>query len=507
MMKPLRITSTGTFIVKQNGVNIKHPYDLEADDLPGTFLKKEQTRFYEVREADGSFDISCHIHVSKDANGRVIGGTFNERIGTTKWVARQANLSKVYAVIRKRAVHKPTLEEHRVQFIRYIIFIMPLLEYNANYRNLKAKSCYHLQCSNMIVSYYFDSPEEVPVVGAKHGNAKNPLAPQFHSVAHSIRKEIQEAVSKNNTAAPRILKEQLTRDKSAIETSLSETVRNEKQISNYKQMHGARSSLANDEISSIMLEMFKEGPNDASDVIDKDQAFVQEMQIRHGKQANFVAYCKQTVNDVERFCCRDDAFTTLSMDTTFNVAEYHLTQTVFKYMAVLKRSDQRPPWFPGPVMAHRHKEKTDFAFFWQACSRGNTGLRNLRAFGTDEDEAIIQGILQETRNDTINLLGTEHAMKNVQRKLQQLSFPQRVASRITNEIFGRKDGLIECETKDQYDERLTMLKERWSDLERMHTKNKPPSKFVEYFTKHKENSLREKMLKPVRIAANEVGRF
>ena len=328
--EPLRITSTGTFVVKQNVVNIKHPYDLEADDLPGTFLKKEQTRFYEVQEADGSFDISCHIHVSKDATGQVIGGTFNERIGTTKWVIRQANLRNVYAVIRKRAVHKPTLEEHHVQFIRYIIFIMPLVEYNANYRNLKAKSSYNLQCSNIIVSYYFDSSEEVPVVGAKHGNAKNPHAPQFHSVAHSVRKDIQEAVSKNNNVAPRILKELLTRDKSAIESSLAETVRNEKQLSNYKQMHGNRGSSEYDDISSVMLEMFKGGQNDASDVIDKDQAFIQEMQIRHGKQANIVAYFKQTVNDVERFCCREDAFTTLSIDTTFNVSEYHLTQTVFK---------------------------------------------------------------------------------------------------------------------------------------------------------------------------------
>lgn len=46
--KPVRITTAGTFIVDQRKIDLKHPYDLEADDVAGTYIKKEQTRFYEV---------------------------------------------------------------------------------------------------------------------------------------------------------------------------------------------------------------------------------------------------------------------------------------------------------------------------------------------------------------------------------------------------------------------------------------------------------------------------
>eukprot|EP00794_Sanderia_malayensis_P006694 gene6694-biopygen5473 len=502
-VKPMRVTTTATFVVNQGTLNLPHPYDLEADDISGSYKKKEQTRFYEVNQEAGSITNYAQIHEKKNAGGEVVDGTINERVGSTKWVQRKPNFKNAYAVIRKRAVHKATLEKHNVQFIRYIIYIMSLGEYNNIHRNLRNKKNYTLECSNMILSYYFDSEEEVEVESAQHGNAKNPKTPLFVPVAHSTKQMIQQAVQESSNTAPRMLKDKLV-DAQDIETPMSQLVRNSKQVSNYKQNYAQKNCSDGDELLTIMLEVFRGGCNDVCDGSDDDQIFLQEMLIRNGKQANIVAYSKPTLNDVKRFCCGDtELFTVLSIDTTFNVANYHLTQTVYRNLAFLKREDGRHPWFPGPVMAHRNKEMHDYSYFWQACKRGEKELQYLRALGTDEDEAMIKGMLRETSAHTINLLGAEHVRKNVKRKLQQLNFPEKACTRIINDIFGSKNaGLVQCLSGEEFDRKANALKEKWLAIEKAMTKN-DPLKFVQYFEKHKEAAIRQKMIKSVREAANE----
>ncbi len=172
-----------------------------------------------------------------------------------------------------------------------------------------------------------------------------------------------------------------------------------------------------------------------------------------------------------RFCCgQAENFTTLSVDTTFNVADYYLTQTVFRNLAVIRKASL-VSW---TSYGSQKKEKLDYRYFWQACQRGNEMLKSLRVLETDEDEAMIQGILSETDQHTINLLGNEHVRKNVKRKLQQLNFPDKASCRIVNDNFGSKNkGPIECETVEDYDEMVVVLKEKWEATERTLTKNCP----------------------------------
>ena len=58
------------------------------------------------------------------------------------------------------------------------------------------------------------------------------------------------------------------------------------------------------------------------------------------------------------------------------------------------------PWFPGPVLVHRHQEKEDFAYMWQAVKRGNKELENIALIGPDECLEIFSGILDETDDKT-----------------------------------------------------------------------------------------------------------
>ena len=82
-------------------------------------------------------------------------------------------------------------------------------------------------------------------------------------------------------------------------------------------------------------------------------------------------------------------------------------------------------WFPGPVLVRRHQEEEDFAYMWQAVKRGDKELEKIVLIGTDKCLEVFSGILDETGDKTGHLLGIEHVLKNIQKKLEKLNFPNR----------------------------------------------------------------------------------
>ena len=62
--------------------------------------------------------------------------------------------------------------------------------------------------------------------------------------------------------------------------------------------------------------------------------------------------------------------------------------------------------------------------------------KDLAIIGTDKCRKLFHGILDEIQGNTSHLLGKEHPLKNIQKKLEQLSFPSRQIKRILNDIFG-----------------------------------------------------------------------
>ena len=78
--KPFRIKHTSTFVIKQDLISLKHPYDLEADDTPGVLKKHNKVRFYEAKQMkEAELVLSSEVHMTKDRNGHVTGGTYNYR--------------------------------------------------------------------------------------------------------------------------------------------------------------------------------------------------------------------------------------------------------------------------------------------------------------------------------------------------------------------------------------------------------------------------------------------
>ena len=196
----MRIKYTATFVVNQTRANVKNPKDLDAHDTPGAYSKKEQTRFYQVEENDdGEMEISCEVHVSKNAKGNVVSGTYRERV-RNEWRSRCADIGKVHAVIRKRAVHKATLKRYKTAFTRYIVWVMPLKEYNEVYSKLKKSKHYKLLLPNILMHYYFNTGKRLPIVSSKQGNAKEG-ASDFRPKEHSLKETCKELVQDDNRAA------------------------------------------------------------------------------------------------------------------------------------------------------------------------------------------------------------------------------------------------------------------------------------------------------------------
>ena len=63
--------------------------------------------------------------MKKNNKGSNIGGTYNRR-DNGKWNSTASDLSRLYALIRKRAVNKNTLKQFDNAFTQYAIFVLPV---------------------------------------------------------------------------------------------------------------------------------------------------------------------------------------------------------------------------------------------------------------------------------------------------------------------------------------------------------------------------------------------
>ena len=134
-VKPTRIKETVTFVVQPDSINLRNPYDLEPDDMPEAFIKWDQVRFYQAEStAEGELVLSSEVRVTRNKKGQVVGRTYNRRKNGA-WKAKTAKLRKLYAVVRKRVVHKNTLQSFATAFTWYVIFVMSLEEYNEVHGN------------------------------------------------------------------------------------------------------------------------------------------------------------------------------------------------------------------------------------------------------------------------------------------------------------------------------------------------------------------------------------
>ena len=128
------------------------------------------------------------------------------------------------------------------------------------------------------------------------------------------------------------------------------------------------------------------------------------------------------------------------------------------------------------------------------------GLRELLAFGMDDEQALISGFCNNF-DRAINLLCELHLRKNVEKKLQELQLPKTSQNEIVADIFGRKrgdifeSGLTDARSDEAFDAMLGNLEERWSSI---HAKGKA---FFTWFQTRKRKEFLNSVIRPVRQRA------
>ena len=184
-----------------------------------------------------------------------------------------------------------------------------------------------------------------------------------------------------------------------------------------------------------------EEPNEAIklDPSSNDQPFLQEILFRKGRQPTYILFTGQSLKDIQRYCTNSSAPTIfrsiLAIHTTCNVGSKYITQTTYRNLSLLRKETMTATWFPGPFLDYRYQEKEDFAYMWQAVKRANKELENVALIGTDECLELFSDILHETDGKTGHLLGKEHVLKSIQKKLEKLNFPNKQMKWIINDIF------------------------------------------------------------------------
>ena len=293
---------------------------------------------------------------------------------------------------------------------------------------------------------------------------------KYRKTQHSARKAVEELIINDPNEKPRIILDKFDQQINIIDRDTDSIVpKNNKEITNIRAAITRKNVTGiTDEITSELAYLLGQpGGKTITDPSKEELLFLQEMLFRKAKQPSYIPYLNQSLTDIERFCTNksdpSSYRSVLAIDTTFNIGQHYVTQMTYQNLSLLRKDILTSPWFPGPVLIHRHQEKSDFSHLWQAVKRGNRLLKDLAIIGTDECRELFDGIPDEIQGNTDHLLGKEHVLKNIQKKLEQLSFPSRQIKWIVNDIFGspfvqEKEGLIQSESQEEFNNRYKKFK-------------------------------------------------
>ena len=120
-------------------------------------------------------------------------------------------------------------------------------------------------------------------------------------------------------------------------------------------------------------------------------------------------------------------------------------------------------------------------------------LRNLSAFGTDGQEALIDAFSHCFPN-AVQLRCFIHFKRNVSEKLKEYGIPTSVAEEFLCDIFGKhsgsmyNEGLVDCTSDKDFGERLEKCRAVWNAREAPYAPTSGP-RFFNYFLRYKSDSV------------------
>ena len=225
--------------------------------------------------------------------------------------------------------------------------------------------------------------------------------------------------------------------------------------------------------------------------------------IRTGKLApepSCVFATNRQLHDIARFCCDPFQYSPLTIDPTFNLGPYNVTIVTYKHLILKNRRDGSNPCLLGPVMIHSRKTRESYS---QLCTTMRTlepSLKNLLAFGTDEEKALIDAF-ESNFDSAVHVLCTRHLRQTFKTHFRRLGVSETIQQQMLNDVFGNtcdgveQKGLIDAATEAQFNEMCERMREEWA------TKYPAGLQAYEWFKENKAKVLVEKAIAPVRRQA------
>lgn len=248
-----------------------------------------------------------------------------------------------------------------------------------------------------------------------------------------------------------------------------------------------------------------------------DQVFTIMKQAKIEDQAGkFVRDCRPTpepafvlsrdwqLDDLVRFCTAPRNFSVLTVDPTFNLGDFDVTPTAYHHLLLKTVRYDTSPVFIGPTMVHYRKTFGTYLFFASSLIGLRPELRALQAFGTDGEKPLADAFGHEYRYAS-RLSCFIHCRRNIKQQLRERQFPEEDIKTILDDVFGVQhgdvfaEGLVDCKSDVEFSEKLQVLKERWSSIEK--SNSQISCGFYCWFVHHKADVIKSTMMRPVREEA------
>ena len=233
------------------------------------------------------------------------------------------------------------------------------------------------------------------------------------------------------------------------------------------------------------------------------EAFVRDVKAAPDPQS--ILFFDWQLEDMERFLTQNKNFGILTADPTYNLGQFYVTPTTFPHLMLEDTCSKKHPLILGPVLVHQRMDFATFNYFGSSLVGFNKCLRNIRAFGTDGQEALIEAF-SHSFPSALQLRCFIHFKKNILEKLAQYGISGQIADEFVADIFGKRsgstyyEGLVDSASEEEFSERLNNCMHTWNARETKHTCSEAP-KFYDYFMRYKVQAVCFCMRKDIRQKA------
>ncbi|CAC5404556.1 unnamed protein product [Mytilus coruscus] len=333
--KPIGVRYNAVFIVDLNEVDQKSIY---ADDN-GVWNTASPRSYYRVDIRDGRIE-------------NVIPGNKS---------------SYTHYLRRQYGTQQATYNERGVSFQRIIS---------------TATSKYNIKSRYAVDQYIHRDSEAGDIVMKEHGNAKDSQSRPFFKTDLSVLDNIKEETRETK---PRQLFKKLVDDAGGplYSSSASSEPRNLQQIYNIRS--STKAATKTDQLTHLVAQI-------------RESTFVHEL-AADGESLQYVLASEKQLMDLDTFCTHQLHFSVFSVDSTFNIGNYYVTNTCFENLRVVHASGKykgRHPLEMGPTFVHTHRDENSYLRFFSALDRMIPNFRyQMQAIGSDGDEATMNAIARD----------------------------------------------------------------------------------------------------------------